>query len=215
MCDVKSTKYQVSVSNTATEATGFRSIPTRIHKHPRSFSCHVPCCPTPSQHNSHRTRFNELPQTHFPITHLGDDVFNDSILVESAPPVDACSQRATRRTILTSVTQDQSSRRRALKAASSHKPNLYPHTACNPSALHSSLSQQHRHGSQRIQVHTNQNPQVPTFSLVPCPTLPNTVPTYITLDATKHAFHQQFHLSVLSFRDLGGQLKKSCLSRSC
>ena len=40
-------------------------------------------------------------------------------------------------TTLTSVTRDQSSPRRALKAASSHKPNPYPYTACNPSALYS------------------------------------------------------------------------------
>ena len=65
-CQVyKSTKYQVSVSNTVTEATGFRSIPTSIHKHPCSASCHVPRCPTPSQHISHRMRPNELPQNTF------------------------------------------------------------------------------------------------------------------------------------------------------
>ena len=40
-------------------------------------------------------------------------------------------------TTLTSVARDQSSRRRALKAATSHKPNLYPYAACNPSALYS------------------------------------------------------------------------------
>ena len=40
-------------------------------------------------------------------------------------------------TMLTSVTRDQSSRRLALKAASSHKPKQYPYTACNPSALFS------------------------------------------------------------------------------
>ena len=60
-----------------------------------------------------------------------------------------------------------------------------------------SLSQQHRHGSHRIQVHTNQYSQVPTFSLVPCPTLLNTVPTHSARDetqrvATKQAFHQQY-----------------------
>ena len=34
-CQVyKSTRYQVSVSNTVKEATGFRSIPTSIHKYP-------------------------------------------------------------------------------------------------------------------------------------------------------------------------------------
>ena len=43
----KSTRYQVSVSNTVREATGFRSIPTNIHKYPRSVSCHVPRCPIP------------------------------------------------------------------------------------------------------------------------------------------------------------------------
>ena len=40
-------------------------------------------------------------------------------------------------TMLTSVTRDQSSRRRALKAASSHKPNQYPYTVRNPSASYS------------------------------------------------------------------------------
>ena len=40
-------------------------------------------------------------------------------------------------TVLTSVTRDQSSRRRALKAASFQKPNQYPYTACNPSASYS------------------------------------------------------------------------------
>ena len=40
-------------------------------------------------------------------------------------------------TMLTSVARDQSSRRRALKTASFHKPNLYPYTACNPSASYS------------------------------------------------------------------------------
>ena len=37
-------------------------------------------------------------------------------------------------TMLTSVTRDQSSRRRALKAASSHKPDQYPYTVCKQSA---------------------------------------------------------------------------------
>ena len=98
-CEIcTSTRYQVSVSNTVREATGFRSIPTSIHKYPRSVSCHVPRCPIPSQHNSHRMRFNELPQNTFSNnTPLGDDVCNDSISVECPPPVDACSQRATKR----------------------------------------------------------------------------------------------------------------------
>ena len=56
-----------------------------------------------------------------------------------------------------------------------------------------SPSQQHRQGSHRIQVHTNQHPQVPTFRLVPCPTLPNTISTHFAQDeiqrvATKHVF---------------------------
>ena len=60
-----------------------------------------------------------------------------------------------------------------------------------------SLSQQHRHGRHRIQVHTDQYPQVPMFSLVPCSTLLNTVPTHSAPDETqrgchKTRFHQQF-----------------------
>ena len=59
-----------------------------------------------------------------------------------------------------------------------------------------SLSQQHRHGSHRIQVHTNQHPQVPMFSLLPCPRLPNGISTHLAPDeiqriATKHVFQQQ------------------------
>ena len=98
-CQVyKSPRYQVTVSNTVREATGFRSIPTSIHKYPRSVSCHVPRCPIPSQHNSHWIRFNESPQSAFSNnTPLGDDVCNNSISVECPPPVDACSQRATKR----------------------------------------------------------------------------------------------------------------------
>ena len=45
-----------------------------------------------------------------------------------------------------------------------------------------SLSQQHRQGSHKIQVHTKQHPQVPTFRFVPCPTLPNTISTQFTPD---------------------------------
>ena len=45
------------------------------------------------------------------------------------------------------------------------------------SSLQGTKSQSaHRHRSHRIQVHTNQYPQVPIVSLVPCSTLPNTVP---------------------------------------
>ena len=58
-----------------------------------------------------------------------------------------------------------------------------------------SHSQQHRRGSHRIQVQTNQHPQVPTFRLVPCPTLPNTISTQFAPDeiqrvATKRVFQQ-------------------------
>ena len=61
---------------------------------------------------------------------LGDDVRNDSFSVE-------CPDAQRNEPMLTSVTRDQSSRRRALKAASSLKPNQYPYTACNPSASYS------------------------------------------------------------------------------
>ena len=58
-----------------------------------------------------------------------------------------------------------------------------------------SFCQQHRQGSHRVQVHTNQHPQVPTFRLVPCPTLPNPISTHSAPDeiqrvATKHVFQQ-------------------------
>ena len=57
------------------------------------------------------------------------------------------------------------------------------------------LSQQHRHGGLKIQVHTNQLPQIPMFSLVPFPKLPSTTSTHFAPDktqrvATKHVFHQ-------------------------
>ena len=59
-----------------------------------------------------------------------------------------------------------------------------------------SISQQHRLRCHRIQGPYHQYPQVPTVSLVPCPTLLNTVPTQFTHDetqrfATKPDFHQQ------------------------
>ena len=74
-CQVyKSRRYQVSVSNTVTEATRFRSISSSIHKHPCSVSYHVPRCPLPSQHISHQMRSNQLPQNTFPNnTPLGQD----------------------------------------------------------------------------------------------------------------------------------------------
>ena len=46
-----------------------------------------------------------------------------------------------------------------------------------------SLSQQHRRRCHKIQGPYHQYPQVP--SLVPCPTLLNTIPTHITLDETQ------------------------------
>ena len=59
-----------------------------------------------------------------------------------------------------------------------------------------SLSQQDRLRCHRIQGPYHLYPQVPTVSLVPCPTLLKTVPTHFTHDdtqrvATKPDFHQQ------------------------
>ena len=59
-----------------------------------------------------------------------------------------------------------------------------------------SLSQQHRLRYHKIQGPYHQYPQVPTVSLVPCPTLLNTVPTHFIRDetqrvATKPDFRQQ------------------------
>ena len=48
-----------------------------------------------------------------------------------------------------------------------------------------SLSQQHRRRCHRIQGPYHQYPQVPTVSLVPCPTLLNIVPTHFTHDETQ------------------------------
>ena len=58
-----SAKYQVSISNTVTEATRFGSKPTNIHKYPCSVSCHAPRCSIPSQHIPHQMRLSELPQS--------------------------------------------------------------------------------------------------------------------------------------------------------
>ena len=69
---------------------------------------------------------------------LRDDVCNDAISMECPPPVDACSQRATRRdNAHQRHPRSVQSSRRALNAASSHKPNQDPYTACNPSASYS------------------------------------------------------------------------------
>ena len=67
LSSLQSTESQSAVSNTVTEATGFRSIPTSIHKYPRSVSCHAPRCSIPSQHIPHQMRLNELPQNTFSI----------------------------------------------------------------------------------------------------------------------------------------------------
>ena len=67
---VKSTKYQVPVSNIVADATGSRVHTTSIHKYPPSVSCHVPRCSIPSQHISPMMRPNELPQNHIFIQHI-------------------------------------------------------------------------------------------------------------------------------------------------
>ena len=48
-----------------------------------------------------------------------------------------------------------------------------------------SISQQHRRRCHRIQGHTISIHKYPTVSLVPCPTLLNTVPTHFTHDETQ------------------------------
>ena len=57
-----------------------------------------------------------------------------------------------------------------------------------------SLSQQHHHGSHKMQIHTNRHPQVPTFRLVPCPPLLNTVPTHSAPDETQRVAKIHVHL---------------------
>ena len=64
-----------------------------------------------------------------------------------------------------------------------------------------SISQQHRR--KWIQGPYHQYPQVPTVSLVPCPTLLNTVPTHFTHDeiqrvASKPDFHQHLLSEVMT-----------------
>ena len=98
---VKSTSLQRTKSQSATPS----GKPQDSGPHqPASTSTHVPSyavshvAQNPSQHMSHQMRFNELPQNTFSHnTPLGGDVCNDSISVECPPPVDACSQRATKR----------------------------------------------------------------------------------------------------------------------
>ena len=86
------------------------------------------------------------------------------------------------------------------RTACARAVRVCPHVCCqvHKSTKVPSLSQQHRQGSHRIPVHTIQHPQVPTFRLVPCPTLPSTISTQfasdeIQRDATKHVFPTTCH----------------------
>ena len=87
---------------------------------------------------------------------------------------------------------------------------------CEPTRLLSSLqgasiSQQHRLRCHRIQGPYHQYPQVPTVSLVPCPTKLNTVPTHFTHDetqrvATKPDFHQHKNCKIRVFFVFGHKM---------
>ena len=113
-------KVQVSVSNIVADATGSRVHTTSIRKYLPSVSCHVPRCSIPSQHISPMMRPNELLQNPISVnTPLGDDDCNVFRLRGAPLTLIPCAQRI--KTMLTSVTRDQSSRRRELKVAS-HKP---------------------------------------------------------------------------------------------
>ena len=99
----KSTRYQVckvaTPSRKPQDSGPYQPVSTSTHVQSRAMP-HVaaPRCSVPSQYIPHRMRPNELPQNTLSInTPLGDDVCNDSISVECPPPVDACSQRATKR----------------------------------------------------------------------------------------------------------------------
>ena len=61
----------------------------------------------------------------------------------------------------------------------------------------STCLQQHRQGSHMIQVHTYQHPQVPTFRLVPCPTLANSIPTQFALDEIQRVATKDFFPTTL------------------
>ena len=140
-CQVhKSTRYQVSVSNTVTEATRFRSIPTSIHKYPM-FRL-VPCPTLPNTVSTHftpdETQRAAIKNTFFH-QHPSREMMSATIPSQwnVLRPLTLVPSAQRNETMLTSVTQDQSSRRRALKAASSHKPNQYPYTAGIPSPSYS------------------------------------------------------------------------------
>ena len=89
------------------------------------------------------------------------------------------------------------------RTACARSVRVNPHVCCQ-SLQSASLSQQHRLRCHRIQGPYHQYPQVPTVSLVPCPTLLDTVPTHSTHDeiqrvATEPDFHQHVFFSSLLF----------------
>ena len=69
------------------------------------------------------------------------------------------------------------------------------------SVVKSTKSQQHRHGSHKIQVHTNKYPQIPTFCLVPCPTLRNTISTHFTPDEIQRIASNTFSNKINPLRE--------------
>ena len=88
----------LSVSNTVTEATGFRSYqPVSTSTHVQSHAIHHVAQYRPSTFRTRRDSASCRKNTFSTNTLFGDDVRNDSISVECPPPVDACSQRATKR----------------------------------------------------------------------------------------------------------------------
>ena len=75
-----------------------------------------------------------------------------------------------------------------------------------------SLSQQHRQGSHRIQVHTSQHPQEPTFRPVPSPTLPNTISTQFAPDEIQRVATKT-HFPTTSSASLPKYLSTNCLDK--
>ena len=72
------------------------------------------------------------------------------------------------------------------------RTSVFQFTKCKSQSERTSSQKPQDPGSTRTQY-----PQVPNISFVPCPTLPNTIPTHITQNetqrvATKPDFHQQF-----------------------
>ena len=91
-------------------------------KVPPSVSCHVSRCSTPSQHISPMMRPNELPRNQISInTPLGDDDCNACRLGGMSSPLTLVPGEQRIKTKLTTVTRDQSSRRRERKVAF-HEP---------------------------------------------------------------------------------------------